>query len=141
LAASTAGINESQDVTDLGNQLLAYGRQYESEGDYETAAMFYNAVQSMGMQVDASAVMANERMAGLQTALQAVEALEQIYQVLQTPDSQQVLAALNASLAEGLNGLNEVMTQVTGLFGATDTHVVNQLVNMVLTGGDISLVP
>jgi anti-sigma factor RsiW len=136
LAASTAGYFEGQTFSNMTNTLMAQGRTYEQNGNYEAAEEVYNAVREMGAQVDTAALYTQEREVALNAQTQAVLALQGLYELLQEPESQVILGELASNLIDSLGVLDSQMTNLNQAFNNDANNVVN-LAGFILTNGNL----
>lgn len=142
LALSSAGNGEYADIAALRNELLDYGAQYESLGEYDTAEQIYNAVNELGEQLVTGASMAVEQQYGLETQQEAILAIQGIAEVFQQPETV-------ALLGETLGFLAESIVDVTQYIAARQDMVINpassaqlnwsEFLNHVMNNGDLNV--
>ena len=138
LAALTGGMQENQMLTDIGSSLLAQAAQFEAAGDLQTAQTLYEAAQTFGAQVEASADFSWERLAGLDVQLSAIGSLQSVYLELDSPED------FVQALTEDANALLQGIQEITGffeefnnlLFGEED-GLITRLSETILGVGDL----
>lgn len=141
IAASLAGSNEYSDLVNLGEQLLQYGKEYESAGDYTTAEQIYQAVQDMGVQLDQNATYANVRLAGTDIQMSSVNALMGLYQVLGSPAGQQLMQAALGGISASLSQITNIFSDYTSLFNSLSESELLGVTNSIIRQGDASVYP
>jgi hypothetical protein len=140
LAATTAGSQEYADLTRLSRELISYGKYYEAQGDFTTAEQIYQSVMQMGMQVDYGADMANERLAGIDTQIEAVNAMQTMFDMLNTEtESHPELTGAYAALYDSLSHFSDILTQVNALFMRDDPGTISEVTDTILETGDLAL--
>jgi len=139
LAATNAGQAEYNDLMGMGQQLLEYGQQYEAVKDYETANTIYNAVQTLGTQVQEGATLANERLAGFDLQMSALDAVSRVADVLKTPEGMQLIANSYNALAGNLTTFMDYLVGMGSLLGSVPSSQAGSLGQQILTQGDLSL--
>jgi hypothetical protein len=139
LAASNAGQAEYNDLMGLGGELMAYGQQYEAVKDYETANSIYSAVQTLGLQVQEGAALTNERLAGFDLQMSALDAVARVAEVLKTPEGMQFIESSYNVLAGSLSTFMDYLVGVGSLFGTVDAGQAGSLGQQILTQGDLNL--
>lgn len=139
LAAMTAGSQEYNQINTLSEELIAYGTGLESNQQYEEAEAVYQSVDALGQQVQSSAVLANEELAGLNAQLEANLALEQLYQLLQDPDNLEVVQWTYHQIAESLNALSQYLLGYNELFANADAETASEISATVMSEGDTNL--
>ena len=73
LTALTMGTQEQVSLAAFGQALLSYGLENEELEEYEMARRYYESALRLGRQLDQGAVVANERLAGLDMQLEGIE--------------------------------------------------------------------
>lgn len=139
LAATSAGSQEYTGLTQLGRQLIEYGSYYESQGDYETAEMIYDAVQDMGTQLVESAALANERLAGVDTQISALDALSGIYSLLGSEENLRIIEATYHGLIETIQGLVAFFEGFDQFFASASDEEAAAAAGQILENGDLGL--
>ena len=139
LAASSAGQAEYNDLMAMGQELMSYGQQYESVKDYETAQAIYNAVETLGVQVQQGAALSNEQLAGFDLQMVALDAVARLADVLKTPDGRQFIEGTYSVLAGSLSTFMDYLTGVGSLFAGVDAAQAAQLGGQILNQGDLNL--
>ena len=139
LAASNAGQAEYNDLMGLGAELMAHAQQYETVKDYETANAIYGAVQTLGTQVQQGATLANERLAGYDLEMTALDAVARIAEVLQTPDGMQFIRTSYDALAGSLNSFVDYLAALGNTYDTVPTNQAGNLGQQILTTGDLNL--
>ncbi len=139
VAAGNAGQGEYNDMMGLGQELMAYGQQYEAVKDYETAHSIYSAVQTLGSQVQEGAKLTNERLAGLDLQMTALDAVARLADVFKTPDGLQFIESSYSALAGTLSSFADYLGGVGNLFGSVTPSAAGSLGQQVLTQGDLNL--
>ena len=139
LAASNAGQSEYNDLMAMGQELMSYGQQYESVKDYETAQAIYNAVETLGVQVQQGAALTNEQLAGYDLQMVALDAVARLADVLKTPDGQQFIEGTYNVLAGSLSTFMDYLVGVGNLFGSVNSNQAAQLGQQILNQGDLNL--
>jgi hypothetical protein len=139
LSASNAGQAEYNDLMGLGQDLMAYGQEYEAVKDYETANSIYSAVQTLGTQVQQGASLTNERLAGFDLQMSALDAVARLADVLKTPEGLQFIEGSYNVLAGSLSTFMEYLVGMNGLFGNVTPNQAGNLGQQILTQGDLGL--
>ncbi len=139
VAATTAGQGEYNDLMGLGQELMAYGKQYEAVKDYQTANTIYSAVQTLGTQVQQGAALTNERLAGFDLQMSALDAVSRLADVLKTPDGLRFIEGSYNVLAGSLSGFMDYLSDVGSLFGDVKPDEAGRLGEQILTQGDLNL--
>ncbi len=139
LVASTAGNREYGNLTQLGQDLLRYGNEYEAAGDLETAQMIYGAVENMGVQLATGASLVNEQMAGLTVESAALQAILGIAEVLQQPET--ILL-----LQDAIVGVSDMILSMTSFMESYDSQLQQDgvadalsLADEVMAGNELGL--
>ncbi|MCX8064942.1 MAG: hypothetical protein N3G21_07190 [Candidatus Hydrogenedentes bacterium] len=139
LASASLGIRETQTLEDIARNLLDYGKYYEGIGDYSTALMIYEALRDLGINVDMSSALLQERLAGLKYAQEAVYALIRIMtQTYSFSDIQSYIAFLQ-NLNQLLENYNNALASFYSLFNTLDPQQILQLLNSYLSGGNANI--
>ena len=139
VAASNAGQAEYNDLMGLGQELMAYGQQYETVKDYQTANTIYGAVQTLGTQVQQGASLTNERLAGFDLQMTALDAVARLADVLKTPEGIQFIEGSYNILAGSLSTFMDYLVGVGSLFGNVQPGQAGNLGQQILTQGDLNL--
>jgi hypothetical protein len=139
VAAGNAGQAEYNDLMGMGAELMAYAQQYETVKDYETANSIYSAVQTLGTQVQQGAKLTNERLAGYDLEMSALDAVARIADVLKTPDGMQFIRTSYDALAGNLNSFVDYLSDLGQLFDTVPATQAGSLGQQILTQGDLNL--
>lgn len=149
LAALTAGQNEYLELTGLARELMAFGEQFESAGDYETALRIYEAITNMGRQISGSAKLSQEQTAGFDIQWEALNAMDalagsgatnDVQSLLNSIDSPLDIAIVWAELELGLDGLTSfVDSLLANLSGSPESTV--ETANEIMQNGDLIFPP
>ena len=140
LTAATAGSSEYSDITSFGTQLLAYGQEYEAQGNYAAAQQLYEAVNALGGQLFSSSNYTMEQLAGLDIQQQAISLLTDVFDVLGMNDYLTVLGTQAQALQEAITQVSTAMDTVRNLFSSSlSASALNNLINSILGNGDANL--
>jgi hypothetical protein len=139
LAATSAGQREYNDVVSLGQDLLNQGQRYEEVKDYETANSIYNAVRELGVQVEQGALLSNERLAGYDLQMGALDAVARVAEILKTPEGLQIIEGTYNVLADSLTGFVDYLGAVGQYLNSATPSDAGQIGSQILTQGDLNL--
>lgn len=136
LASASLGLRETESLEEIAKNLLEYGRYYEEIGDYTTALMIYEALRDLGVNVDLSSNLLQERLAGIKYAQEALYALIRIMtQTYSFSDIQSYIAFLQ-NLNQLLENYNNALASFYELFNTLDPQVILQILNAYLAEGN-----
>ena len=139
LAATYAGSDEYTSLTQLGQQLLQYGKAYETDEQPEAASEIYHAVATMGQRIADNATLSNEQLAGYDIGMAAITALEDLYAIFTAPENQSALQATYNGILTGLNHLSEIITAYNEVIATSDEETLANIANRILAEGDLPL--
>ena len=139
VAASNAGQGEYNDLMGLGGELMAYAQQYEAVKDYGTANAIYTAVQTLGTQVQQGATLSNERLAGFDLQMTALDAVARLGQVLNTPEGVQLIEGTYNVLAGSLSAFTDYLVGMGSFLGNLPAGQAGGVGQQILTHGDLNL--
>ncbi len=139
LASASLGVRETQTLDEIAHNLLYYGKYYEEIGDYDTALMIYDALRNLGVNVDMSSDLLQERLAGVKYAQEAIYALIRLMtQTYSFSDIQSYIAFLQ-DLNQLLTNYNNALISFYELFDKLDPQQIIQLLNIYLTTGNVNI--
>lgn len=141
LASASAGLREIQTIDEVAQTLMEYGKYYEDSGDYNTAILIYDALRNLGVKVDMSSVLIQERMAGLKHAQEAVNSMIQLMGYVDSFSDAQPLIDFTQTLSEMMTNYNLAIDNFYRLFDTNDPTVIMEILNMYLSSGNINNVP
>lgn len=139
LAATTAGSGQYSDLTALSQELLNYGSYYESIGDYETAKEIYQSLNNLGNQVADGAIVANERLAGMDIQFQSINAFEGLYDIFQDPANLRILEQTFHSFVQTLNEFTHYMEDYNQLLSIADINLASVISDIIFQQGDLDI--
>jgi hypothetical protein len=139
LAATLAGNQQYESLTQMGRDLIQQGKYYESVGDMDTAQQIYQSVQQMGAQLVTGASLSTEKLAGYQIQLDAVDAFKQIYTVLAQPDSIQLLEGAYQGIKEGVSQTLDFVSDLGAYLLALPSASAVNIAGQILQGGDLGV--
>ncbi len=138
LSALTAGVDEYSFLTELGNDLLAYGQAMMDANDIGSAQEIFEAVQELGTQLETGATMQQEALAGLDIQQSANEFLEGLYTAIESVEGINMLAVQTAELIVGLEGIRDFFTALDQLFmGEEEPGFFSFVADVILLEGDV----
>lgn len=140
LASASLGTRETQTLDEIAQALLDYGKYYEDMGDYNTALMIYEALRNLGVNVDMSSNLLQEKLAGIKYAQEAIYALIRIMtQTYSFTDIQSYILFLQ-DLNQLLTNYNNALASFYQLFDKIDPQILIQILNTYLTTGNVSII-
>ncbi|MCA1901151.1 MAG: hypothetical protein LDL53_02850 [Candidatus Hydrogenedens sp.] len=139
LASASLGLRESQDLENMVQTLLDYGKYYEDIGDYETALLIYEALKNLGVKIDTSSTLIQERMAGLEYAQKAVNAMLRILSSTNTLSDTQSLIDFTQTLNEMMTNYNLALNNFYKLFDTDNPALILDVLNTYLTNGNVTI--
>ena len=139
LAATTAGSGQYSDLTALSQELLNYGSYYESIGDYETAKEIYQSLNNLGNQVADGAIVANERLAGMDIQFQSINAFEGLQDIFQDPANIRILEQTFNSFVQTLSVFTQYMEDYNQLLSVADINLASVISDIIFQQGDLNI--
>ncbi len=139
VTALTAGNDEYNLIADLGQQLLDRGADFESEGDRETAAEMYEAVQQMGEQIEGTAQYSAEQLAGLDLERSAIDFLERVYTDLNNTSGLEWLADEVAELTVRVEEMYAFFNSLEEFFATAVEEQWHAVAEQIMGSGDLAL--
>jgi len=118
---------------------LNYGSYYESIGDYETAKEIYQSLNNLGNQVADGAVVANERLAGMDIQFQSINAFEGLHDIFQDPTNLRILEQTFNSFVQTLNEFTHYMDDYNQLLAIADINLANVISDIIFQQGDLNI--
>lgn len=140
LAAASTGLGEIQAIDEIAQTLMEYGKYYEDSGDYNTALMIYDALRNLGMKVDMSSELIQERMAGLKHAQEAVNAMIQLMGYTGSLSDAQSLIDFTQTLSEMMTNYSLALDNFYRLFDTNDPNAIAEILNLYLTNGNVNII-
>ncbi|MCC6491247.1 MAG: hypothetical protein IT364_27405 [Candidatus Hydrogenedentes bacterium] len=140
VSALTAGIDQYNFLCDLGKNLIEYGQDFMAEQDYETAREIFEAVQTLGQQVEETSQFSQEQLAGLDVQAAAIDVLEELYTAIESPEGIAQLTTQTQDIVANIEKLGAFFTTLDQLFtseGGADFF--NTISELILQNGDLSL--
>jgi tetratricopeptide (TPR) repeat protein len=138
LAAFNAGVDEYDALMRLATDLLDYGNYFNELGDPDTTRVIYESVQSLGQQIEASAVLSQEQLVGLDIQSAAIDVLGQFYQAHGLVEELNILTEQSIQIIEDLEGLNVFFGQLnTMLVDITNPVFWNNVARVFTEEGDL----
>lgn len=143
LASASMGLHEVQTIEEIAQTLMEYGRAYEESGDYNTALLIYEALRSLGIKVDMSSALIQERLAGLKYTQEAINAMFRLMNTTNSFSDTQSLIDFTQTLNEMITNYNLAINSFYSLFDSSDPTEVLRILNLYLSNGNasISLIP
>ncbi len=139
LASASLGARETQTLDEIARTLLDYGKYYEDIGDYNTALMIYEALRNLGVNVDMSSNLLQEKLAGVRYAQEAIYALIRIMtQTYSFTDIQSYILFLQ-DLNQLLTNYNNALANFYKIFDKADSELLIQILNTYLTTGNVTI--
>lgn len=139
LAALTAGVEEHGELTGLSEELLAYAQYYADLGNLDAARRVAEAVQRFGEQLDAGALFAQERLAGLDMQRAAVDVLEGFYTALSSFEDIELLTTQTMDLVSDFQGMAEFFDGLDALLTGASEDFLATIGDLILGYGDMNL--
>ncbi len=139
LASASMGLHEVQTLEEIAQTLLEYGKTYEESGDYSTALLIYEALRNLGMKVDMSSALIQEKLAGLKYTQEAVNAMFRLMSTTNSFSDTQSLIDFTQTLSEMMTNYNLAMDSFYKLFDSNDPAEIIQMLNLYLTSGNAFL--
>ena len=138
LSALTAGVDEYSFLTELSDDLLAYGQAFMDANDMGPAQQIFEAVQELGTQLEAGATMQQEALAGLDIQHSANEFLEGLYTAIESVEGLNVLAVQTVDLIAGFEGIRDFFTALDRMFmGEEEPGFFSFVADIILLEGDV----
>jgi hypothetical protein len=138
LTAFTAGTGEYNFLYDLSSDLLDFGRSYAQQDYVQEAQAIFEAVQRFGEQLEQSALFSFERLAGLDIQHEAAAELEGVYASQGSEEALGRLAAQMEDLSRDMANIRQFFDYLNRFLGS-DTLDINQVADLILQNGDLSL--
>lgn len=139
LASASMGLREVQTLEEIAQTLMEYGRSYEEAGDYNTALLIYEALRNLGIKVDMSSALIQERLAGIRYTQEAVNAMFRLMNTTNSFSDTQSLIDFTQTLSEMMTNYNLAMDNFYRLFDTTDPAEIIRLLNIYLSNGNAPL--
>lgn len=139
LASASMGLREVQTLEEIAQTLMEYGRTYEEAGDYNTALLIYEALRNLGVKVDMSSALIQEKLAGLRYTQEAVNAMFRLLNTTNSFSDSQSLIDFTQTLSEMMTNYNLAMDSFYKLFDTSDPAEIIQILNMYLSSGNTSI--
>ncbi|MCC6696447.1 MAG: hypothetical protein IT365_12520 [Candidatus Hydrogenedentes bacterium] len=140
VSALTAGIDQYNFLCDLGKNLIEYGQDFMAEQDYETAREIFEAVQTLGQQVEETSQFSQEQLAGLDVQAAAIDVLEELYTAIESPEGIAQLTTQTQDIVANIEKLGAFFTTLDQLFtseGGSDFF--NTISELILRNGDLTI--
>jgi len=140
LTAMTGGIEEYDFLSEVANELLAYGKGYEEQNDFDAAQQIYEAVYQLGVQLTQGAQFSQEQLAALDIQRAAIELLNGVSSMLGDTEQLETLAVLAEGLRGGIGELVEFFGRLNEVFSQpVDTGWLLEMADHVLDLGDLAI--
>jgi len=139
LASASMGLHEVQTIEEIAQTLMEYGRAYEEAGDYNTALLIYEALRSLGIKVDMSSALIQERLAGLKYTQEAINAMFRLMNTTNSLSDAQSLIDFTQTLSEMITNYNLAMESFYNLFDSSDPTEILRILNLYLSNGNVSI--
>ncbi len=139
LASASMGLREVETMDEIAQTLLEYGKMYEEAGDYTTALMIYEALRDLGLKVDMSSVLMQEKLAGLRYTREAINAMFRLMNNTNSLSDMQSLINFMQTLNEMITNYNMAINSFYTLFDTNDMNEILSLLNTYLSNGNVSL--
>ncbi|MGC9052559.1 MAG: tetratricopeptide repeat protein [Candidatus Hydrogenedens sp.] len=139
LASASMGLREVQTIEEIAQTLMEYGRAYEEAGDYNTALLIYEALRSLGIKVDMSSALIQEKLAGLKYTQEAINAMFRLMNTTNSFSDTQSLIDFTQTLSEMITNYNLAMDSFYKLFDNSDPTEILQILNLYLANGNTSI--
>ncbi|HOV32344.1 MAG TPA: hypothetical protein PLX23_03150 [Candidatus Hydrogenedens sp.] len=139
LASASAGLREIQIIDEISQTLMEYGKYYEDSGDYNMAFLIYDTLRNLGMKVDMSSELIQERMAGLKHAQEAINAMIQLMNSENSFSDAQSLIDTTQTLSEMMTNYNLALDDFYRLFDTNDPNTIAEILNLYLTSGNTNI--
>ncbi len=139
LASASMGLHEMQTIEEIAQTLMEYGRAYEEAGDYNTALLIYEALRSLGIKVDMSSALIQERLAGLKYTQEAINAMFRLMNATNSFSDTQSLIDFTQTLSEMMTNYNLAMDSFYKLFDSSDPAEILRILNLYLSNGNVSI--
>lgn len=139
LASASMGLREVQTLEEIAQTLMEYGRSYEEAGDYNTALLIYEALRNLGIKVDISSALIQEKLAGIRYTQEAINAMFRLINTTNLFSDTQSLIDFTQTLSEMITNYNMALDSFYRLFDTTDPAEVIRLLNAYLSNGNAPL--
>jgi len=139
LTALTAGSTQYNEIMDLSNDLLEYGRYYQEIGEYDLAQRIFDSVREFGGQVVAGSSFSYEQMAGLEVQTNAIDMLSQIVEYIQVPGNATALVQQTQTIVNAFYALGGVIGTLSDFLRNIDPSLLSLLSDLILHNGDLDI--
>jgi tetratricopeptide (TPR) repeat protein len=140
LAAFNAGNEEADALYNLAVDLLDYGSEYNAIGDFDTAQLIFQGVQTLGDQIEAGAVLSQEQLVALDIQSAAIDVLGQFYEAQGIVEALGPLTEQSLNIIGDLDSLSGLLVQINTMLGdVLDPTFWNDVAGVFLTEGDLAI--
>jgi hypothetical protein len=102
--------------------------------------MIYDALRNLGMKVDMSSELIQERMAGLKHAQEAVNAMIQLMGYTGSLSDAQSLIDFTQTLSGMMPNYSLALDNFYRLFDTNDPNAIAEILNLYLTNGNVNII-
>jgi len=140
LAAFNAGNEEADALFDLAVDLLNYGSDYNNIGDFDTAQIIFEGVQTLGDQIEAGALLSQEQLVALDIQSAAIDVLGQFYEAQGIVEALGPLTEQSLNIIGDLDSLSGFLVQLNSMLGdVLNPTFWNDVAGVFLTEGDLAI--